>query len=791
MFNVFELSFINKKRRDKRLVSLSKSPSASFRGSTSFFDDRVTVNDAKARSKLPFLLTPLSMAMFLTASPVNAACKNNDCVCKPSQLQFASPTAELNDEGQFPIVLEADDLAVEDDEVVTLTGNAEVSQGRQTIVADKLQYYRESERVIAQGNVELISPNGDYISADSVDVVTSSSIGSLENAQFKLAKGIQSKDGVDTVKIDSRGSADKVSLEGEGFIRLEGARYTNCHEGDDSVVVTAKELELDQLTGIGKARNAVVRFQGIPIFYTPYLSFPINDKRKTGFLTPSFGSDEESGVVLEFPWYWNISKNQDATITPRFYSDRGIQLGAEYRRQTQSSSTFIYGEVLPDDDLFGDDRELIQIKHTQQFTQNLSARLNYNDVSDSDYFEDLSNDIRLFSATFIPRDLTVNYTHDLFDFNVRFSQFELIDSDLESTVEPLERLPEINFNTRFDRLDNGIQFGVDWSYTNFQSETGVEGERLVASPYIEQVFESSWGYIKPALSVNYRAFELDDLDEGENGDPSFTVPALSIDSALYFEKDINWFGNDAVQTLEPRLFYAYAPDEDQSDVPLFDTSTVNFNNYDNIFRVNRFFGQDRFADTNQLTLGLTSRVLDQQTGLERIKASFGQVYYIDDLEQSLFSEDGVEEGFGDFLFELRTQGNSPWSTYSFIQYDHNEDELRTARFDLAYAPRDDNRKRVSLGYFTSDLDDRDDVDQVTFNLDWPLSDRWQFRAQERYSIEDSASLFRDVGVEYNACCWKVRFRAQDRITNRTVDDSRTSFFIELELTALGTIRSGL
>jgi len=316
----------------------------------------------------PLMGVSMSMALMLSSSPLSAACKNQDCVCAPSELQFATPTAQLNEDGQYPIILEADDMATQGDESVVLTGNAEVSQGRQTVVADKIEYYRESERVVANGNIELISPNGDYLSAESIDVVTSTSIGSLENANFKLAKKISSDSGIDTVEIDSRGSADKVLLQGESFVRLENTEYTNCVEGNDSVLVSAKSIELDRLAGVGTARNALVRFYGVPIFYSPYLSFPINDERKTGFLTPRFGSDEDSGNVFELPWYWNIAKNQDATITPRIYTDRGIQIGAEYRLRTKKSSTYVYGEVLPNDDLFGDDRELIRIQHEQQFT---------------------------------------------------------------------------------------------------------------------------------------------------------------------------------------------------------------------------------------------------------------------------------------------------------------------------------------------------------------------------------------------------------------------------------------
>lgn len=742
-------------------------------------------------------LLPIPMFLLMTSMSVSAACKNNNCACQPSELQFASPVAELNEDGQYPIILEADDVAAQGEDVVTLTGNAEVSQGRQTIVADRLEYYRETERVVANGNIELISENGDYLSGQSIDVVTSTSIGTLTDAQFKLAKSLTSEDGVDTVQIDSRGSAEAVHLEGEGLVRLENTTYTNCAEGNNSVVVAASELELDRLAGVGTARNATVRFFGVPIFYTPYLSFPINDARKTGFLTPGFGSDEDSGNIIEFPWYWNIAKNQDATITPRLYTDRGFQLGAEYRLRTQNSSTFVYGEVLPDDDLFGDDREFITFQHTQQFTDSLSGSINYNNVSDADYFDDLSSDVSLFSATYVPRDAQLNYSNRYFNLSARLNEFQVIDPDIDLSSEPLERLPSITFNTRFARLDSGLKFGLSASYINYNSDsdTRVDGARLALTPYLEQSFESSWGYIKPAVSLNYRAFDLENIAVSAEDKPSYVVPALSVDSGLYFEKDVNWFGRNAVQTLEPRLFYAYAPDEDQDDVPLFDSSDVDFNNYNNIFRVNRFFGQDRFADTNQATLGLTTRIIDQDTGVERVTLSVGQVYYLDDLEQTSVSGQAVEQGAGDFLAELTTRNNGAWTTYSFIQYDHDADELRTARFDLAYQPLSDDRKRLSVGYFFSDLDDGvssvDDVDQLTFGISWPVADRWQFSANERYSIEDSESLYRDVGIEYNGCCWKLRLRAQDRISNRTIDDKRTSVFLELELTSLGRIRTGL
>lgn len=739
------------------------------------------------------------IALLVVNGSANAACKGVNCACEASVIEFASPKLAKNADGEYPISLEADDVEADGDDLVTLSGNAEVTQGRQTIVADKLQYYRASERVIANGSVEMISENGDYLSSQSIDVHVPTQIGSLTDAEFKLAKSLKSSGGIDTVAIESRGSAGVVNLEGEGLVRLENAKYTTCPEGNDSVILTAKEITLDQTGGVGTAKNATVRFKGVPVFYLPWVSFPLNDQRKTGFLAPGFGSDEESGNVIDLPWYWNIAKNQDATITPRYYTDRGFQVGAEYRLRTQNSSTYIYGEVLPDDELFEDDRSLLTLQYSQQITDRLSAKINYNDVSDIDYFNDLRNDVRYFSATYVPRDVQVNYSHDYFNLNARANEYQIIDSRVSAANAPYERLPSLTFSTNLPDGPYGLEYGINASYTNFNSDERVEGTRTAITPYVELPLENLWGYVKPALSINARSYSLDNVADGAEDSPSFTVPIFSIDSGLYLEKNTNWFGKSALQTLEPRLFYVYAPEEDQDDVVTFDTSQVSFNNFSNIFRTNRFYGEDRVGDTNQITLGVTSKIIDNETGDQRVTASVGQLYLLDDLEVGLVAnQDPIEKGLGDFLAEVRTESTGPWTTYSFLQYNHDESVLRTARFALGYEPRDDSRKNINVGYYRSEFGEAV-VDQLTVNANWPISDRWQFFGSERYSLEDSESLSRTIGVEYNGCCWKLRFIGANRINSRlrqdttsnTDDDKNTSFFIELELTSLGRLRTGL
>ena len=719
----------------------------------------------------------------------NAACKGFDCACRPSELQFTSPTLQPGENGKYPISLEADDVEAVGEDLVTLKGGAEVSQGRQTIVADNVKYYRNTERLVADGNVEMITEEGSYLAAESIDVHIPTQIGSLQNVDFKLAQSLDRKEGIDTVKIASRGSAGVVGLEGEGLIRLSDATYTNCKEGSNDVLIKGKEIELDQLAGVGIARHATVRFKGVPIFYSPYISFPINDERKTGFLTPGFGSDEDSGNIFEIPWYWNIAKNQDATITPRYFSDRGLMIAGEYRRRSLTSETFIYGETL-DDDLFGESRDLLSIQHTQHFTDNLIGRVNYNDVSDVDYFDDLKNDVRYFSATFVPRDVSLSYSSKYFDLGVVAKEYQIIDPIIPESRKPYERQPWTVLNAKIPEGPWGMRFGLNASYTNFKHDSRIEGTRAALNSSVELPFENIWGYVRPKVSLYHRTYSLDNVADGNEDNPSFSVPIFSIDSGVYFEKNTNWFGEGALHTLEPRLFYVYAPDEDQSDVPIFDTSQISLNNFGNIFRGNRFYGEDRVGDTNQITLGVTTRIIDNETGDQRLKASFGQLYLIDDLELNLRSANPIESGLGDFLAEVRTESKGAWTSYGFVQYDHDLSEIRTARFSVGYEPRDDERKNIALGYYFSKGFSRT-VEQATLSVNWPLSDRWQFFGAERFSIEDSESISTSVGLEYNACCWKLRLTGQERVTNRNIEEKKTSVFLELELTGLGKVRSGL
>lgn len=760
------------------------------------FNNRdIAVQTAKLQSQslktIAAVLSGIGIQLFGIQSAY-AACEGIGCACTPSIIQFASPTMLPGPNGKYPISLEADNVEAEGEELVTLSGNAEVIQGRQTIVADQLQYYRQTDRVVASGNVEIITENGDYISSDSIDVIAPSQIGTLNNTEFKLANSLVRADGIDTVNINSRGTADTLNLEGEGVISMQGVSYTTCAEGSNAVMLNAGFLELDNNAGVGIARNAILRFFGVPLAYLPYISFPINDERKTGLLTPSFGSDSESGEILQLPWYWNIAKNQDATITPVYYTERGSQLRAEYRHESVNSFSSVYAEILPDDKIFGEDRNLLNILHYQKFTKRLTGVIQYYDVSDSEYFDDLSNDVSRFSDSYVPRDAALTYNSDYFYIRARASEYQIVDSSVSEENKPYERLPQVTFFTKLPDGPLDMNYGLIGSYTDFSSDFNVEGTRASLIPYVSIPFENLWGYVEPKVSVHSRSYSLSNVDEDQDDNPSFTVPVFSLDMGIALEKSTSWLGKPALHTLEPRVFYVYAPNEDQSDIPIFDTGVSSLNSLTGIFRENRFSGEDRVGDMNQVTVGLSSEITDSDTGDRRFSASVGQLYIFDDLEQNLNQNTVIDSGLGDLLAEFRFKGEHAWSAAGYLQYDHEESDLERIVLSLGYKPKADTRKAINLSYYVSKNFNRDtSTDQLILNAYWPITDRWSFFGNERYSFEDSESLSRTVGVEYNGCCWKLRFiNSEGRIGNNT-DETEKYYFVELELNSIGGLAQEL
>lgn len=708
--------------------------------------------------------------------PANAAQQ----ACKPDVISRPKP-AQPGPEG-IPIELEGDQVESVKEEVVRLRGNATMKHGAEAMSGDELTYFRNTDEVEAKGDVTMYSRDGDRVKTEHLKIQVGTHIGEASEVEYRLAHREQPNKDPEKANIRARGSAEKVYFEGHDVTRLEDVVYTTCNEGKDDVMVYASELTIDQGSGVGTAKNIKVRFKKVPIFYFPWLSFPISDERKTGFLFPSFGSTKNSGFHFSLPYYWNIAPNMDATLTPRFYEKRGVQVGAEYRYLTQDSNGYVYGEVLPSDREYDDDRAAFTYKHDQRFGQRWRGDVDVQWVSDEQYFDDFSNDIQISSSVFLPQSAQLRYNGSIWDVQGRVYAYQSVDDTIPTINEPHSRLPQVTVRGRFPRGPYRMKFDFDSELVNFAHDERLEGWRLDATPSVTLPLETVWGYVKPKMSVRHTSYSLDNTDPTANDSPTRTLPVFSVDSGVYFERRTSWLGTPFIQTLEPRLFYVYIPKKNQDDLPNFDTGPINLNNFGSIFREYRFFGRDRVGDTNQVTLGLTSRMLEANTGREWMRASIGQIFFLQDREINLNPDEVLTENESDFLAELDAEITPEWSVYGYMQWDRQENNVREGKADLYF--RGGPRKFVSVGYRYS----RDSLEQAIVHAEWPLTPRWHAMLDNRYSFRDSENLETTVGLEYDACCWKVRAFGQRRALSN--EQFRNAFIVELELTGLARVRSG-
>jgi LPS-assembly protein len=219
--------------------------------------------------------------------------------------------------GETQITSDAADVSRENKQAI-FSGNVEVVKDDQLLEADHITYNNSNDTIDINGSVYYQSP-GLLVSGDSANMNMADNTGHIENAQYRLPKR------------RARGSASEVDIKGRNQSSYKDIKYTTCRPGNEDWVLEAGKLEIDKETGVGVARDTVFRFKGIPFFYLPYASFPIDDRRKSGFLVPSIGSSDETGADVSIPYYINIAPDMDATIVPRIMSKRGLMIGGEIR----------------------------------------------------------------------------------------------------------------------------------------------------------------------------------------------------------------------------------------------------------------------------------------------------------------------------------------------------------------------------------------------------------------------------------------------------------------------------
>lgn len=714
----------------------------------------------------------------------------------------------------------------QEQQIATLAGDVVMRQGSMQAQADEANLYQAENRGELKGNVK-IRDNGSLVVGDQAQIQLDTGEAQVDNAEYVMHKS------------HIRGSALYAKRGENAIIRLKDGTYTTCEPGSNAWQLKGNNITLNPATGFGTATNVTLRVKDFPVFYTPYIYFPIDDRRQSGFLPPSFSTSSDTGFMLVTPYYFNLAPNYDATLYPRYMTKRGLLMEGEFRYLTPSSEGQFGGAYLndksderKDQTDYKDQRYMVNWQHKGGLNERLMTEVNYTDISDPFYFQDLESDqIGVENKDFLDQQGALTYRGDSYTARLNVHAYE---AATISQITPYDRLPQITLNgvlpyqpggltmayeteaARFDRdLKNGPVFDKDGNLDltagadgrrldqNIQGIERANGTRLNVAPSISYPMQASYGYLTPKLKYAYTQYDLDLDSQGKadavrlaNANPGAygsysssvnrSVPIFSVDSGLYFDRNTSLFGNNYKQTLEPRLYYLNVPYKDQKDIPLFDTGETLFS-YDSLFRDNRFSGSDRIGDENKLSLGVTTRWIEDN-GFERQNFSIGQAYYFKDRKVQLPGLDyrdrqDSQSDVSPYALVYNYYFNRDWRFNSDFNWDPDSHSTRSGSAMFHYQPEDNPNKIVNLGYrYRNDtiaydsatgtwkvgggdygtpgspnyIKDYYKIQQHDFSVIWPIVPQWSVIARWQHDYNRNRTLEAMGGFEYDNCCWKLR-----------------------------------
>lgn len=580
--------------------------------------------------------------------------------------------------------------------------------------------------------------------------------------------------GFDLPKRPARGSAEQIEITSESRLSLASVLFTTCPPENVAWEISARNIDLDVNDGVGKARGVKLEFKGVPVLYAPYFSFPIDDQRKSGFLTPDISSRDRTGFDLTVPYYVNLRPNYDLTLEPRYMSQRGTQVRSDFRYLLPNSQGEFGFEHLADDDETQTTRRYVNLRHESLFgaREQLQLLTGIEEVSDDAYFEDLGSSLSVTSQTHLNRFLDLSFFAPNWSLLTRFQNYQTIDPVLTDVERPYERVPQIVFGGRWgDRI---VMLDSSTELVNFDRNAGTTGWRLDSTQELSLRFARHGMFLTPAIAARQTNYWIDDPLPGEDDMLTRGLPIASLDMGLKLEREPTRGRRAWVQTLEPRLLYVRVPFEDQSNLPVFDTILPDFNLVQ-LFRKYQFVGPDRIADTDQLSFGVTTRLIDAANGRERLTATLGQTRYLDAASVTLPGVTPTDTDASDYVAEVAIGVHDSWALD--LGYQWNSEASSTARTEtrLEFRPKEDRLFGVGYRYR------RDALEQGDLSLVWPVSQRWRIIGRYSYSFLDKERLEDFIGWEYEACCWRLRMVNRNYVSRRTGEiDSSISLQLELK-----------
>ncbi|HFE32173.1 MAG TPA: LPS-assembly protein LptD [Gammaproteobacteria bacterium] len=687
--------------------------------------------------------------------------------CLPAP-RFSEPPAPADDKLHFSA-----DFAEAEAGRYRLWGDVLGQRGAQNLFAEQITYDAASEAARAQGEVRY--RNGERLLFGSqADMALGSETGEISGASFWL------------LDKHLRGRAETLFIEGPERMRLQSTLFTTCDKGHEFWRLKAARLQLDQAENEGIAYHARLELLGVPVFYSPYLSFPLAG-RKTGFLIPSIGDSSRSGSEFSLPWYLNIAPDKDATLTPKYMSKRGVLWDGEFRYLNARSRGDIRFAYLPGDKVYGGDRRAVNINHLGDPAPGWRTNLRYQEVSDGEYLNDFGTQLNVTSKTHLESRADVSYGDARWNASLMVQKYQTLDELQPLTSRPYARLPQIKLDMLPLPLAGGLTLDARTELVRFEREAGVVGNRIDIQPSISLPMESDAAFLTPRLSFRHTRYALQRTAPDSDASPVRNLPLFSVDSGLFFERNLISAGRAALQTLEPRLFYLYVPYVDQSELivdengvsRVFDSSQPLLS-IGQMFRDNRFNGADRVADANQLSTVLTSRFLGQD-GRELASASLGRIFYFSDRKVTLPGRDTETRAASNWLGVVNAQWTPSLSGRLNLEWDAEQREVARGNASVRYHPG--LRSALNLSYRF----ERDRLEQTDISFMWPLWKGLSVLGRRRYSIQDDLLLESVAGFEYESCCWIARVVKRLYRLNVKDETLTETLWLQLELKGLSSV----
>jgi LPS-assembly protein len=748
------------------------------------------------------------------------------CPAPPKYTLTRPPGVSIDD---HRIYIDSDDALIGADGNAVVNGRVTVRQDERSVAGDSVTYDYSVDLLTVKGMVDFLDPKLRVRS----DTARYDPVGgaNFSQANFQL------------IDRNGRGFARDIDVHPDGKVALSHVDYTSCPVGNEDWMLHASDINLDTNAQIGVAHHVTMRFKDVPIFYTPYISFPLGDERKSGILFPTLGHSGNNGFELEVPYYFNLAPNYDLTVTPGFLTARGVQVAEDFRYLTSTSHGQFDSTLLPNDKRDDDsNRSYLHFFDVTDFMQGLRVDADIANVSDANYFQDFAVGTDQTSVTYLERRADLFYYDDAWRIRAELQNFQTMDTLVSADDRPYSRVPRITASALYPMGDSNFEFLLDSEAVNFLREVGPTGLRLNLSPEIRWSMQGPGYFFEPAVGYDFTQYDLQDTAPGTPSSPTRALPYARLDAGLVFEREAGSEGQ-RTQTLEPRVVYSYVAYRNQNDLPIFDSALPDFN-LTELFRTNRYVGSDRIGDANQLALALTTRLFDNVSGTQYLSATIGQIRYFTIPKVGLIDNDfdygptgnaataqampamnplaipgalivhgqsfvaypgqfylnPAQYPYGwtrqpvdtqpgqtvadypasDIIADVQLTGYKHLSVNFDYQWNPYTSQTEKSEISVQYHP--DFSRVVNIGYIFQD----GILKQYDGSFAWPISDRWSAVGRWVYSLQDHETIEQVAGFEYKSCCYRVQLVQRRYITN-FAGGLDTSIALQLELTGLSSV----